>query len=530
MTESPQWWTDGVGYQVYVPSFQDSNGDGWGDLPGVTSRLGYLSDLGVTIVWLSPIHPSPFADHGYDVSDYRAVNPRFGTLHDLQTLLSEAGNRGLRVLMDLVPNHTSEEHEWFRQAREDPHSRYRDFYIWRDPGPGGGPPNNWVSRFGGSAWAWDEEAGQYYLHLFARSQPDLNWRNPAVAEEFDSIMSGWLDLGFSGFRVDVPHVVLKHPDLPDNPLVPEDKVMTDVRGSREWWHFQHRYDMDQPDLLDIYARWHAVTAPRGAMLLGEVNITDPGRLGRHTAGRGLDAVFWFGLIEHRWEPDRFTEWTRQALDGAAGLVWVLSSHDRPRAPSRYGGGTAGRRRALTLATLTAGLPCFPLLYQGDELGLQDAEVPADRAQDPLVRYGGATYARDAARTPMPWSATPGLGFTDSPEPWITLGDRKPEQTVSAQRQDPASTLNAYRRLLRLRADDSDLRHGELRWLPAGEGVIGYVRGSTLVAANVSPGPATIALPEGRWRVTFRTDHPDTGDHVMDTAEIPAEHTWIFRRD
>ena len=203
MTESLQWWADGVGYQVYVPSFQDSNGDGWGDLPGVTSRLGYLSDLGVTIVWLSPIHPSPFADHGYDVSDYRAVNPRFGTLHDLQTLLSEAGDRGLRVLMDLVPNHTSEEHEWFRQAREDRHSRYRDFYIWRDPGPGGGPPNNWVSRFGGSAWAWDEEAGQYYLHLFARSQPDLNWRNPAVAEEFDSIMSGWLDarlLGVPGRR------------------------------------------------------------------------------------------------------------------------------------------------------------------------------------------------------------------------------------------------------------------------------------------------------------------------------------------
>lgn len=182
--------------------------------------------------------------------------------------------------------------------------------------------------------------------------------------------------------------MLKHPDLPDNPLVPENKVITDVRGSREWWRFQHRYDMDQPDLLDIYARWHAVTAPRGAMLLGEVNITDPGRLGRHTAGRGLDAVFWFGLIEHRWEPDRFTEWTRQALDGAAGLVWVLSSHDRPRAPSRYGGGTAGRRRALTLATLTAGFPCFPLLYQGDELGLQDAEVPADRVQDPLVPTAG----------------------------------------------------------------------------------------------------------------------------------------------
>jgi alpha-glucosidase len=276
MTVSPQWWADGVGYQVYVPSFQDSNGDGWGDLPGVTSRLGYLADLGVTIVWLSPIHPSPFAEHGYDVSDYRAVNSRFGTLHDLQTLLSEARDRGLRVLMDLVPNHTSEEHEWFRRARTDRHSRYRDFYIWRDPAPGGGPPNNWVSRFGGSAWAWDEEAGQYYLHLFAASQPDLNWRNPAVAEEFDSIMSGWLDLGFSGFRVDVPHVVLKHPDLPDNPVVPEDQVITDVRGSREWWRFQHRYDMDQPDLLDLYARWRAVTAPRGRCCSARLTSPIPG--------------------------------------------------------------------------------------------------------------------------------------------------------------------------------------------------------------------------------------------------------------
>lgn len=522
------WWEDLVGYQVYVPSFLDSNGDGWGDLPGVTSRLGYLADLGVGLVWLSPFHPSPFADHGYDVADYRSLNPRLGDLADLAALLEEAGRLGLRVLMDLVPNHTSSAHAWFTDALTGPGAAHRDWYIWRPPGPGGGPPNNWVSRFGGPAWAFDQASGEYYLHLFAPEQPDLNWRNPAVAAEFDDIMAHWLDFGFSGFRLDVPHVVLKHPDLPDNPEVPAERVRPDVRGATEWGRFEHLYDMDQPDLFDLYRRWQAITAPRGAMLLGEVNITEPARLARYTDGGGLDAVFWFGLIEQLWEPERLPP----ALVGPAGtvpgLAWVLSSHDRPRAPTRYGGAPAGRRRSLALAALTVGLPGFPFLYQGDELGLEDIDVPADQVQDPLVLWGGATYARDRARSPHPWAPGPGLGFTTAPQAWMPLGQREPSETVEAQVADRGSLLHAYRELFSLRGAEEDLRRGELAWVSSSAPLLSYRRGSTAVAANLGPGPGEVPLPPGRWQAVYRTDRSATGTGHEGRVPVAPEHVVVLK--
>jgi alpha-glucosidase len=497
---------------VYVPSFADADGDGWGDLPGVTARLDHLADLGVNLLWLSPIHPSPFADHGYDVADYLGVDPRFGTVADAERLVAAAADRGIRVLLDLVPNHTSTAHPWFRRSRRSRDDPYRDYYHWRD----GDPPNNWVSAFGGSAWTPDAATGQSYLHLFAVDQPDLNWRNAAVAAEFDTVLRTWLDRGFAGFRIDVPHVMSKHPDLLDNPTIPADRVVPDERGRVEWNSFEHRYDRDQPDIVDILARWRSVADPYDALLLGEVSLLDLPRLARYTGPDALHACFWFGLVRRGWEPDRLPGWIRSAVDGVPGLVWVLSSHDRSRAVSRYGGGAVGRRRALVLATATIGLPDFPLLYQGDELGLADAAIAPDEVQDPLVRSGGGTFARDAVRTPMPWRPGPGYGFTAADRAWIAFGDRDPADTVAVQSGDPSSPLSAHRRLAGLRRSSADLRHGPVEWLDTPASVLAYRRGACVVVANLGVDPYPLPVP---GRVLYATSTVDRGGLPGESAAV-----------
>jgi len=332
--DTGDWWADRTGYQVYLPSFADSDGDGWGDLPGLVDRLDHLADLGVDLLWLSPVHPSPFADAGYDVADYTAVHPRFGSLADLDRLLAETAARGMRVLLDLVPNHTSDQHPWFRSARrsrEDPH---RGYYHWRDPAPGGGPPNNWVSAFGGPAWTLDEATGQYYLHLFSPAQPDLNWEDPAVAAEFDAILRFWLDRGVAGFRVDVANTLVKAPGLPDNPELPPERWAPTMTGlPEEFFRFEHLHEIDQPGVLDVHRRWRDVVAPYAGMLLGEVYLLDPAALARYLRQDGLHLSFWFALVESGWAPERFAELLRAADVAGPHLAWVQSSHDRSRAVS-----------------------------------------------------------------------------------------------------------------------------------------------------------------------------------------------------
>ncbi|MGY1608478.1 alpha-amylase family glycosyl hydrolase [Geodermatophilus sp. SYSU D00700] len=529
---SDQWWRDSVGYEIYVPSFQDSNDDGWGDLPGILSRLDYLVDLGVDLLWLSPIHPSPFADGGYDVADYLSVNPRFGHLKDVDRLIAAADDRGLRILLDLVPNHTSVAHRWFRDARTARGSRHRDYYWWRDPSPNGGPPNNWVSALGGPAWTLDESTGQYYLHLFDESQPDLNWSNAQVAAEFDTIMDFWLDRGFAGFRVDVPHVMAKHPDLPDNPRLPEEEVQGDVRGIRDWDRFEHRFDLDQPALEGIYEHWRRRVDQHGGLLLGEINIVDPTRLARHTTQERLHLAFWFGLIRREWAPDDFDELIREAAASLPDLAWVLSSHDRPRAVTRYGGGAAGRRRALVLATLTIGLSALPFLYQGDELGLEDVTIPADQVRDPAALNGtGETYTRDAARSPMPWAPRPGLGFTHASTPWLPLGERSTADTVQVQLTDPHSMLARYRTLLAVRHRCTSLRHGRVTWLETPGCVLAYRRGDCLVAANLGPETADLPLPDGsRWRLEFDTSTRHSTGALAGWLAMAPEQAVILARE
>lgn len=531
--EGSPWWEDRTGYQVYLPSFADSDGDGWGDLPGLVGRLDYLADLGVDLLWLSPIHPSPFADAGYDVADYTAVHPRFGTLGDVDRLLSEAGERGMRVLLDLVPNHTSSQHAWFRDARASRQDPYRDYYIWADPDPDGGPPNNWVSAFGGPAWTLEEATGQYYLHLFTPAQPDLNWDNPAVADEFDRILRFWLDRGVAGFRIDVAHTLIKAPGLPSNPELPADQWRATMTGLPEdHFRFDHRYESDQPGVLDVHRRWRRVAEPYGALLLGEVYLLEPAKLRRYLIDQGgLHLSFWFGLVESGWQPHRFAQLLRVAEHVGPHLAWVQSSHDRSRAVTRYGGGAAGRRRAMLLATVMAGLPALPVLYQGEELGLEDGAVPAELVQDPLVLQGGYALPRDTARTPMPWSSGHGFGFTSARQAWTAFGGRTTTDTVEYQAANPTSSLAAHRRLLATRRRLSGLRRGTVRWLDTTPSdVLAYRRGDVLVAANLGDTESTLQLPAGSWEVDYCTDRDDGTLHDGRVLRLGAEHAVILRAE
>lgn len=509
------WWTRSVGYQIYVRSYADANGDGLGDLPGILERIDHVAWLGADVVWINPFFPSPMRDAGYDVADYCGVDDRFGQIADFDAVVARAHELGLRVVIDVVPNHTSSDHPWFvaaRSARDDP---YRDYYIWRDPAPDGGPPNNWASVFGGRAWTYDDATGQYWLHLFLPQMPDLNWAHPAVADEFDAILRFWLERGVDGFRVDVAHALTKHPALPDLPEVTE---LADGRrpltgASRTFDGLAHVYDFDQPDNVEVYRRWRRVVAEHDALLLGEVYLLDAAAVRRYVADQsGLHLSFWFGPLHCDWDADALRATLREAVAELGRWVsWPLGNHDRPRTASAFGGGAPGRERALALATLMFGLPGLPFVYQGEELGLDDVEVPVDQLQDPIARHSTPERARDRARTPMPWEPVPGFGFTTGgTQPWLPFGPRTDADTVAGQRADPDSTLRRYRALVAVRREVGDLTADTpTRWLDApGEAVIAYRRGDALVVANTGDDPVAWPLPAGRWRVRFSSTSPD----------------------
>jgi len=526
-----RWWRGAVGYEVYLRSFADSDGDGVGDLRGVLEHLDHLAWLGVDIVWVTPFFPSPMHDHGYDVADYCGVDPRFGTLADLDALVAAVHARGMRLLIDLVPNHTSSEHPWFRAARSSRDNPYRDYYVWRDPAPDGGPPNNWTSHFGGPAWTFDEATGQYWLHLFLPEQPDLNWANPAVADEFDAILRFWLERGVDGFRIDVAHALAKHPDLPDNPPADPADADADHALTDDFRRLQHIHDVNQPQVLDIYRRWRRVVAPYDALLVGEVYVLDAEQLARYVADDdGLHLAFWFKPLHMRWSAAAVREVIADAAAVAPEAIgWVTGSHDRSRAVTRFGGGARGRARALVLTTLLACLPGVPFLYQGEELGLEDGRIPPEAAQDPVaVRAGAHETSRDAARTPMPWAPGPGLGFTTAASAWLPFGDRQPADTVAVQRADPRSTLHRHRRLLALRHASDDLRAAPLAWLVEEGPVIAYRRGGTLVVANVGDDRTDVALPPGRWEVAFATVAERDGEQVADALALDGDSAVVLR--
>lgn len=520
-TPNGGWWDAAVGYEVYVRSFFDTDADGVGDLAGVREKLDYLAWLGVDVVWLTPFSRSPMADFGYDVADYESVDPLFGDLATFDTLVAEAHTLGLRVVMDLVPNHTSNQHPWFVESRSSVDSDLRGYYHWRQPGPDGGRPNNWVSHFGGPAWTLDETTGQYYLHLFLPEQPDLNWNNPRVVREFDGILEFWLARGVDGFRIDVAHGLVKNMLMPDNPMrFPIDASMS---PRQVFAAYDHRYDLDQAGVVSIYRRWRRLADAHDALLLGEVYLrdNDPSKVSRYvSSGDALHRAFYFAPMHVPWEPRPMWSCFRDALDEApTDLSWAQSSHDDPRAATRFGGGDLGRARSRAYTVLLFALPGLPFLFQGDELALEDWPVPSGDRADPIgTRNANPLDTRDNSRTPIPWAPGPHRGFTTGPSTWLPVGDRRDDETVAVQRDDPSSALHAMRTLLHLRRNLTDLGDPSVpvEWLTArSDHVIALRRGATICAVNVGDGTATLALPEGRWRLRYSSENPAGSDDPIE---------------
>lgn len=518
------WWASAVGYEVYIRSFADSNGDGVGDFAGITARLEYLAWLGVDVVWVTPFYPSPQADFGYDVADYTGVDSLYGDLGDFDTFVKRAHQLGLRVMIDIVPNHTSSKHPWFQAALADPASRERDYYIFRPPGPGGRPPNNWLSHFGGPAWTFDEASGEYYLHLFLAEQPDLDWTNPSVRDAFDDILRFWMDRGVDGFRIDVAHALMKDPALPDNPQIVEQ--VDGATPGQAMAAYDHLYDMGLPATKEIYRRWKALPGAEEVAFVGEVYLKDVAASASYMGDGGLDLSLFFGLNRRPWDPEAFVAEIRQWVNASdIGFAWTIASHDENRPPTRFGGGELGRQRALTLWTVLATLPGMPFVYQGEELGLEDGHVAPEDVQDPVGRVAYAE-GRDPCRTPMPWEPGRHGGFTTG-EPWLKSAPRRPEETIATQRADPESHLHRFRRLLAVRRELAPLRAGWLEWLAAPGGVALVRVGQVLTVANATDAEAEVGLPPGGWSLEFETE--TGGDRVESgTVTVPPTTARIYQ--
>jgi alpha-glucosidase len=511
---SAPWWSTCVGYEIYVSSFQDSNGDGIGDLPGITSRLGHLHDLGVDLIWITPFFPSPLKDQGYDVSNYCDVDPRFGTLADLDVLVEHAHALGIRVIFDLVLNHTSDQHPWFVDSRSSRTSTKRDWYIWRDGKDGDAglvPPNNWVAHFGGGAWTFDDTTKQWYLHLFLPEQPDLDWTNVEVHEAVTDLITFWMRRGIDGFRVDTAQLFAKHPDLPDQPRV---DVANDGSGRvMEHKGFEHIYDTDQPAVLDAMRVLGTPTHEHGGMLVGEVFIPEPAKLVRYVEGQdGLNLTFFFGFVEHGWDPERMLGQLRDALVLGPNVSWVLASHDSARPVSRYAsegpdGLEIGRERTLAFHTLLFSMPGVPFLYQGEELALANGIVPPERAKDPIALAGETSAARDVARTPIPWSDGPMWGFTSADDAWLPEGGRTAADTADWQRGRAGSWFERYRALIATRKAHGELVHAPIEWVGREPSMVIVRRGDVVCVANLTDDSTAAELPAGD--VLFSTDGRST---------------------
>jgi oligo-1,6-glucosidase/alpha-glucosidase len=488
-----------VVYQIYPRSFQDSDGDGIGDLEGIRQRLDYVAGLGVDAIWLSPIFPSPMADFGYDVADYCNVEPMFGDLAAFDALLAETHRRGLKLLLDFVPNHSSTAHPWFVESRSSRDNPKRDWYIWRDPAPGAdgeqGPPNNWTSDMGGSAWELDPATGQYYLHAFLKEQADLNWRNPEVRAAMADVLRFWFDRGVDGFRIDVLWHCIKAEEFPDNPLNP---AFTPDMGEK--LKVLQLHSANQPEIHEIAASFRALADGYGdRLLVGEICLPLDQLMTYYGSAEapGVHLPFNFQLFDAPWQAEVLAKIIgdyEAALPPGGWPNWVLGSHDAPRIAGRLGEAQA-RVAAMLLLTLRG----TPTLYQGDELGIGRVDIPLDRVRDPQdLRQPGLGLGRDGARTPMAWDATPQAGFS-SAEPWLPLHHDWSTRNVASQEGDDRSMLNLYRRLLELRRRHPALATGDFDLLPSEPDVLQYERRAggerLIVALNLGSTPRRIRIPE-----------------------------------
>ncbi len=526
MTTKPEWWRTGIVYQVYPRSFQDSDGDGVGDLKGIEQRLDYLQWLGVDAVWISPFYPSPMADFGYDVSNYVDVDPMFGSLDDFDRVLHAAHARGLKVIIDFVPNHTSDQHPWFQQARADRGNPKRDWYIWRDPKPSGDAPTNWQSVFGGSAWTFDPQSRQSYLHSFLPEQPDLNWRNPEVEAAMFDVLRFWLDRGVDGFRMDVLWYLIKDDQFRDNPTNPA----FDLATSPPHLILEPVFNSDRPETMAIVKRMRALLdSYDGERVLIAETYLPVARLAAYY-GENLDAAqlpFNFKLIQTPWtarDVAAIVERYNATLPAGAQPNWVLGNHDNPRVASRL-----GRDRARAAAVLLLTLHGTPTLYYGDELGMIDVAIAPEQARDPRAKTQPG-HGRDPERTPMRWDAETNAGFTTG-EPWLPLGEDVATVNVEEERDDPASMLSLHRRLIALRRAEPALHAGTFQSLGLTGQVFAYERASGgkrfVVAVNFGE-PARLDAPAGV--VAISTDMGRDGARVSGAFTLSRDEAVVIACD
>jgi len=511
MPADPDWWRGAVIYQIYPRSFQDSNGDGIGDLGGIVQRLPHIAGLGADAVWISPFFTSPMKDFGYDVSDYCDVDPMFGSLADFDAVIAAANTLNLKVMIDLVLSHTSDAHPWFARSRGDRTNDKADWYVWADPKPDGTPPNNWLSVFGGSAWAWDARREQYYLHNFLTSQPDLNLHSTAVQDALLDVVRFWLQRGVHGFRLDTINFYFADKYLRDNPSLPKELRNDSIApGVNPYNHQLHLFSKNQPENLEFLRRFRAELEPYGAAAVGEVGDAQRGLeiMAEYTSGGDkVQMCYPFELLQPKRATAQVLEQTFARLNAAAPDAWpcwAYSNHDTVRHITRWGLSDAAARAYTTLLMCLRGSVC---LYQGEELGLPEADIAFGDLQDPYgIEFWPEFKGRDGCRTPMVWEADNRLGgFSSAAKAWLPVPAEHLGRAVSRQADDPASMMAHYRAALALRRAHPVLRTGTMTPLVAQGDVVRFMRqdgaDTLFCAVNLGDAPADVALPEGAWTAT-----------------------------
>ncbi len=525
MTEKKLWWKNGIIYQIYPRSFQDTNADGIGDLSGIIQHLDYLQELGIDGIWLSPINPSPDVDFGYDVSDYHTIDPKFGNLQDFDRLLNEAHKRGIHIILDLVLNHTSDQHRWFQESRMSRSNPYHDWYIWRDPAPDGGMPNNWKSIFGGSGWEFDEKLGRYYFHMFTKEQPDLNWRNPDVRAAMLDIFRYWLNKGVDGFRLDVFNCWYKDAALRDNPRLRSGFHL------RNFEKIEHIYEISQPEMIPALQDIRKILDEHPERyVVGETFLADSAQARTYVGDDRLHAAFDYGYANSPFSARAFGK-AIQYWDGLHGdSAWpnyFLNNHDTSRSSNRYAGPNEDARLKL-LATMHLTVRGTPYLYYGEEIGMRNISIPYSQIQDPPgKRYWPLFKSRDGFRSPMQWDARPFAGFS-SVEPWLPVHPNYKVRNVSNQSETPASLLSFYKSLIALRRDHPALHAGKLSMIDTGEdALLVYKRFTSdetmLVVLNFSRSMQSFTLPVAEfnnWDLIFTGNEPLTSHMTDSTLNLP----------
>ena len=531
------WWRGGVIYQIYPRSFQDSNGDGIGDLKGITGRLDYIASLGVDAIWISPFFKSPMKDFGYDVSDYRDVDPMFGSMEDFRNLLDKAHALNLKIMIDLVLSHTSDQHPWFVESRQNRENPKSDWYVWADPKPDGTPPNNWLSIFGGSGWQWDARREQYYLHNFLTSQPDLNFHNVDVQDALLDVARFWLDLGVDGFRLDTINFYFHDKQLRDNPALPKDQRNASIAPQvNPYNHQDHLYSKSQPENLAFLERLRALTDEyEGRACLGEVGDAQRGLeiMGAYTTGdKRMHMCYAFEFLEKRALTAAYAKQVFDQLEDKAGDAWpcwAFSNHDVQRHASRWGLDEAGIRQFAVLMMCLRGSAC---LYQGEELGLPEADVPFERLQDPYgIEFWPEFKGRDGCRTPMVWTAQDEQSGFSTAEPWLPVSPDQAARAVDRMEADEASMLNHYRHAIALRHAHPALASGVQKDMSVSGPVLTFLRETdeerVFCAFNLGADPQDVTLPAGQWQ----TIGQEVGSvDASDNATLVAGQFCLMRQD